>query len=80
MTTLYGIYNVCFYAANNPKPRYYLTRERRDTALAALRERAVEGGLSRSAARTGIYPVKCRTQNEMALDAAHENEAEEVAS
>lgn len=39
---------------------FYTTREERDAALAVLRSRAVAGGLSQSAAVSGIYPVSFR--------------------
>jgi len=82
MTTLYGYANVCFYADHNTKPRYYLTRKTRDTALAALRDLAVERGLAPSAARSGIYPVKrtvragATSDVEALIEDARENEIE----
>ena len=77
MTTLYGIYNVCFHPAANPKPRYYLTRKARNAALGALRVRAIENGLAVGAALAGIYPVKLATQDERLIGDAWENETDE---
>lgn len=39
---------------------WFLTREARDGALAKKREWAIGRGLSESASRSGIYPVKTR--------------------
>ncbi len=76
MATLYGFQNVAFYATNNPQPRWFLTREARNKALAALRTLAVERGLSRSAALAGIYPVRRTSRDQRLIGDAWENEAD----
>src|SRR5574343_313875 len=57
--TLYGYRNVAFHPGPSAEGYavYYRSGMQRDGALAALRERAVGQGLSRSAAQAGIYPV-----------------------
>lgn len=59
--TIFGYVNCAAYNRNaSGDSHYWTTREARDAALKALREWAVDKGLSPSAARSGIYPVKCR--------------------
>ena len=59
---MYGYVN-CAAFNTNPSGDYgswWATREERDAALAKFRACAVGRGLSESASRSGIYPVKMR--------------------
>lgn len=53
---LYGIENRVYFANDNISDTYFLSREVRDKTLQELREIAVEHGLNRSSARSGICP------------------------
>lgn len=58
---LFGYVNVAFHNRSaDGQERVFTTREARDEALAALRERAVAGGLNKGASVAGIYPVVTR--------------------
>ena len=59
---VYGFTNCAFFSGPNPDGYtvWFPTRKERDIALAALRQNAVERGLSEGASRAGIYPVKRR--------------------
>lgn len=60
-TALFGICNVAFFSTRPEGSRtYYGTRAERDAALVSLRERAIDRGLSVTAAECGIYPVRTR--------------------
>lgn len=58
---VFGIVNC---AAYNHKPEgdryWYISKEARNAALSAMRERWVDCGLSKSAAQHGIYPIKSK--------------------
>jgi len=58
---MHGICNVSFYATRpEGTETWYADRAARDAALASLRTRAINAGLSTSAARAGIYPIRAR--------------------
>ena len=58
-THLYGICNVAFFGTRpEGSETYYADRADRDAALDALLTRAIDAGLSATAARAGIYPVR----------------------
>lgn len=55
---IYGICNVAWMATRvEGTETWYATRKARDAALADLRKHAIVMGLSRTAARAGIYPI-----------------------
>lgn len=57
-TKIYGICNGVFYATRpEGTETWYANREERNAALAALRDRAIERGLSKGAAQNGIYAI-----------------------
>lgn len=61
-TILHGYRNEAYYPAAREADRtvMFLSVAERNAALAALRAEAIRSGLSESAARSGIYPVRRR--------------------
>jgi len=59
--TIYGYVNCAAFNVDADGDRsWFATRELRDRALAGTRAWAISRGLSVSASRSGIYPVKAR--------------------
>jgi hypothetical protein len=58
MRYIYGYCNCAYYNVNPEGDlTWFTTRKARDCALARIREKAVDDGLSPGASRAGIYPV-----------------------
>jgi len=61
-TAIYGVRNICYHAGPRPEGHvtWYYTRADRDEALIRLRTVAIADGLSVSASRSGLLPVRGR--------------------
>ena len=77
MRMMYGYRNVAFYPGPRPTGYavFFRTEDRRNKALAWMRDKAIAGGLEKGASTAGIYPVT-RPDDTLSVDEAEELDRE----